>query len=363
MSGKNMENEITTADAGADQNPSGNMSDLDFVNIRLGRTQVEEEPKEEVEEVEQPEVEEVAEQSEEIAEEVVTEEAEVGETDDVLSKLDLDNMTDDELKELSEKLGSRAVARFGEMTARRKAAEEKAALLEARLAEKPDPLSQEAEVKNNPFNSLDTVEKLQEKSKEVGDIVEWAEDVLFQSDSYAADDVVTEIEGKEMTKAEVRQHLLQARKAQKTFLPAQLKKVQVVESAKQAETAFTSQAEKELPWMIGDDNDLRRNYESAINDDRFKKLKSVVLREVPEVSGQINYLIAHATNSIYGRKPVAEKKSSLKLNPPTSGVPSVAKSEKSESKKAKTIKELSNKFNSSHSTSDFIKLRTLSHLK
>jgi hypothetical protein len=45
-------------------------------------------------------------------------------------------MSEDDLRELADKLGSRAVARFGELTARRKAAEEKLAQMEASLKQK-----------------------------------------------------------------------------------------------------------------------------------------------------------------------------------------------------------------------------------
>jgi hypothetical protein len=44
-------------------------------------------------------------------------------SEDVLSQIELDDLSEDDLRELSEKLGSRAVARFGELTAKRKAAE------------------------------------------------------------------------------------------------------------------------------------------------------------------------------------------------------------------------------------------------
>jgi hypothetical protein len=117
MSGQIMNNEITTANAGAVQNPSGNMSDADFMKFRLGQPQEEEQPKEEVEEVAETQEPEVEVESEEIAEEAVTEEPEVESSDDVLSQLDLDSMSEAELKELSQKFGSRAVARFGELTA------------------------------------------------------------------------------------------------------------------------------------------------------------------------------------------------------------------------------------------------------
>lgn len=358
-----MNNEITTANAGAVQNPSGNMSDADFMQFRLGQPQEEEQPKEEVEEVAETQEPEVEVESEEVAEEAVTEEPEVESSDDVLSQLDLDSMSEAELKELSQKFGSRAVARFGELTAKRKAAEERVALLEAQLKDKSNPLDSAEKVENNPFESLDTVEKLQEKAKEINDIVEWADDILFQSDGYGADDVVTEIDGKEMTKAEVRKHLIQAKKAKSKFLPDQLGKVQAVEVAKQAEESFAAQAKEQLPWLSGNNNDVRTQYEGMVSDDRYKETKDQIRKINPAVAAQLDFLMAHAANSLYGKKPVAEKKGSIKLDPPTSGVPSVAKSEKSESKRAKAIKELSNSFSSSGSISDFVKLRTLSHSK
>jgi hypothetical protein len=54
---------------------------------------------------------------------------------DVLSKeVDLDSMSEQELRELADKLGSRAVARFGELTAKRKHAEEQLTALRQELA-------------------------------------------------------------------------------------------------------------------------------------------------------------------------------------------------------------------------------------
>ena len=359
-----MNKEITTADAGAVQNPSGNMSDADFMKFRLGQPQEEEQPKEEVEEVAETQEPEVEVESEEIAEESVTEEPEVESSDDVLSQLDLDSMSEAELKELSQKFGKRsAVSRIAKLTAKAKGAEERVALLEAQLKDNSNPLDSAEKVENNPFESLDTVEKLQEKAKEINDIVEWADDILFQSDGYGAGDVVTEIDGKEMTKAEVRKHLIQAKKAKSKFLPDQLGKVQAVEAAKQAEENFTTQAKEQLPWLSGNDNDVRQQYEGMVSDDRYKETKDQIKKINPAVAAQLDFLMAHAANSLYGKKPVVEKKGSIKLDPPTSGVPSVAKSEKSESKRAKAIKDLSSSFSSSGKISDFVKLRTLSHSK
>jgi hypothetical protein len=359
-----MTDEIATANAEADKVSveKTNISVTDFAQRRIGEMMPKEEPKAEAQqETEEPKAEEVETEEveqEEVQETTADETTKAEESEDVLSQLDLDDMSEEDLRELSEKLGSRAVARFGELTAKRKAAEERLAQLESRLREKPNPL-QNNKVENNPFSNLDTIEKLQDKAKEVDSIVEWAEDILFESDNYAADDVVTEIEGKELTKADVRKSLLQARKAQKTFLPDQLNTLQVREQGAQMTEAFDKRAKEELSWLEGEDNDLRKQYEATIGDERFKKLKEVLNKEAPEIAPQIDYWFAHATNSIYGRKPVVETKASPKLNPPRTGNPASAKSEKSQGRTAKALKELEARFKQTGNAKDFAELRKL----
>lgn len=220
-----MTDEIATADSGADTKPVDNIniSVTDFANRRLGqmtsqKTEEESQPvaEEPTEESTEEATEEVSE-STETNEEVSQEETEVKSTsEDVLSQIDLDNASEEELKELAEKLGSKAVARFGELTARRKSAEEKLAKLEAQM-QKQSPLETNKKVENNPFSNLTTIEELQSKSQEIENIVDWAEDLLFENADHAADDVITEVEGQEMTKAQVRKSLLQARKAKRPF--------------------------------------------------------------------------------------------------------------------------------------------------
>lgn len=359
-----MTSKITTADAEADTNSvdNTNISVADLANRRLGQMQAQAEPQEE-------EVQEVSEEIEEAAEEVAeetpeetpeeTEATTEEQSEDVLSQLDLDDMSEEELRELAEKLGSRAVARYGELTAKRKSAEERLARLEASLKEKENPLDAPKKVENNPFSNIENIEGLQEKADEVNNIVEWAEDILFESDAYSADDVVTEVDGKEMTKAEVRKALLQARKAQKTFLPDQLRVLQVQAQSEQMSQAFEAQAKEELEWLQGEDNDIRKQYEAVVGDDRFKELKKVLKKEAPDIASQLDYWFAHGVNSIYGRKPVVEKKASLKLNPPKTGNPTAAQPEKQAGRTAKALKELEVRFKQSGNPRDFAELRKL----
>lgn len=354
-----MSNEITEGVAETSTETTAlqsNMSAADFVNRRLGKlneeTQKESPPVEAIDEVteeaevESPEV--------DASEEIIAEQTEEPEgSTDVLSQLDLDDMSEEDLRELSEKLGSRAVARFGELTAKRKAAEAKLKEMEAQLRTK-NPLETQA-VADNPYESLDTVKGLQEKAKEVSEVIEWAEETLFNADGYGPEDVVTEVEGKELTKADVRKSLLNARKARDKFLPAQLQTIQRVQKSHQLKEAFDAQAEKDLNWLQGEDNDVRKNYEAIIGDPRFDSLRE---KADPEVAAQLNYLMAHAANSIYGRKPVKEATRSATLTPPKTAITAGSSSDKTVNKSVKALKDLNQRFRHSGNKSDFVTLRT-----
>ena len=355
-----MSNEITEGVAEPSTQttaPQSNMSAADFVNRRLGK--LNEATQEETPIVEATD--EVTEEAEvesteaEINEEIVAEQTEEPEgSTDVLSQLDLDEMSEDDLRELSEKLGSRAVARFGELTAKRKAAEAKLKEMEAQL-QNNNPLETQ-EVADNPYASVDTLEGLQEKAKEVTNVIEWAEETLFNADGYGPEDVVTEVEGKELTKSDVRKSLLNARKARDKFLPAQLKSVQRVAQSKQLKEAFDAQASTELNWLQGEDNDVRKSYEAMVGDPRFDSLRK---KADPEVAAQLNYLMAHAANSIYGRKLVKEAPKSATLTPPRTAGTAASTSEKTVGKSVKALKNLNQQFRQSGNKSDFITLRTL----
>jgi predicted aconitase len=172
-----------------------NISVTELAARRLGASQATQSA-EEVEETEEVEEEaEVASDELEETEEVEEESDESSETEaeseesseDVLSQIDLDEMSEDDLRDLGKRLGSKAVERFGKLTAQRKAAEEELQKLRASInAESNDPLKGTQKVKNNPYGNIDTLEGIQEKADEVNGIVEWAEDVLFNADGYGS---------------------------------------------------------------------------------------------------------------------------------------------------------------------------------
>ena len=109
-----MENEINGEVAETPKNTVENISSADFAIRRLGQTTEEAQPvQEEQTQEEVPQQVEEAETEVPVAEEVA-EQPVAEESQDVLSQYNLDEMSEDDLKDLGEKLGSRAVARFGE---------------------------------------------------------------------------------------------------------------------------------------------------------------------------------------------------------------------------------------------------------
>jgi hypothetical protein len=359
-----MTDEIKGAVAAAlKENDSGNNLTIgDFTNRRLKQLQpqpldeVQNSPTSEEEEVTETEVEATEEPKEEAVEQTQEEqETKPTSNDDVLSQYDLDEMSEQDLRELAEKLGSRAVARFGELTAKRKAAEEQLAQLQQQLKQKQDDIIPQKPIEDNPYKDFASIDDIKNKAEELDGVIEWAEELIFESDGLSADDVVTEVEGKSLTKKEVRNALLNARKGRNKYLPAQLNIIKAKESSIQMEKAYAEKAKEELPWLSGEDNDVRVRYEAMINDNRFKTLKTSV---DPDISSQLDYIIAHAANSIYGRKLVEPTKSKVKLDPPKTGTSSAPQTNRA-TKGAKALSDLSSRFKDSGTKDDFIKLRTL----
>jgi hypothetical protein len=352
-----MSEEITTPiEGGVETVPTeqSNMSASDFVNRRLGNSEVVENaeqaeaPKEEFPVVEEAsnEVNETVEKSntEELTEEQVSEEA--------LSQFNLDEMSEEDLKEISEKLGSRAVARFGALTARRKEAEERVKAMEAKMQEMQSQKAEVPVVKNNPLDKITDPKKLQDQAKTARNVVEWAEDILFEKGDYGIDETVATVKGKDLTKADVRKSLKHSQNILKKYIPAQMHKLKKVNESKVVRKQLIDKARKELPWVGDKENELHKKYVAMYNDPRLKPLLNNA-----DLGAQMPYILAHATQSIYGRKPITESGKSPKLTPPKGG-PTASRSEKTETVSAKKINNLSQQYKSNGTISDFITLRT-----
>ncbi len=358
-----MSNEVQTAIAGAEPKPVGkNISNSELIAMRFkALTGVDVVKKPPQEQSTSPEAEipakEAAPEAEAQTEHEPKAEGEAPkEESGVLSKdVDLENMSEAELKELAQKLGSKAVARFGELTAKRKSAEEQLAALKSEISKRND--SQlEAKVRDNPYADIEKADELQSKFQEVNEIIDWADDLLEKSEDLGSDDIVTTVNGKDHTKREIKDAMRKAKKARDIYLPDQKKKLLVVQERQQFRETLISRAKTELPWLNGEDNDVRKQYELMVSDERLKALE----KSSPEVASQLPYLLAHAANSLYARKSV-DAKASARLAPPSAIISQSVESNKPDVRQSRAIKDISDRFQKNGNYRDFQKLRALQH--
>lgn len=274
----------------------------------------------------------------------------------VLSK-DVDELTDEEIAELAEKGKSGLLKRVAELTAKRKLAEERLAQMQA-AAQQASQTMPEAKVENNPYADIKSVEQLSTKATEVNEVIEWAEEVLDRADGVSSDGIVATVDGKEYTKSAIKETLRRARKARDKYLPAQFKEIHEEVNRSNLEQAFKQQARKELPWMEDDKNEVRQRFEAMTGDPRLKKLRTTV----PELAPQIDYLIAHAANSMFGRRTIETEdkplpRATTPLTPPSTPSSSAAAPERTESREERSVKDIESRFQKSGKPDDFVALR------
>lgn len=275
---------------------------------------------------------------------------------EVPSQVELSELSDEEIQELAQKGKSGLLKRIAELTAKRKLAEERAAQMEAYMArqqQQQQPL--EPKVENNPYKDIATVEDLSKKVQEVNDVVEWAEDVLDRAETLGYEDIAATVDGRELTKAQIKETLRNARKARDKFLPAQRKEIEATNNRKNLRAAFEQQAVRELEWLASqEDSDVRRQFFAMLSDPRLKDVE----KAMPEVAPQLPYLLAHAANSMFARKTIPmDGKPSPKLTPPGAPSSAAALGERAPSAEERGVKETSKRLSETGSIQDFINLR------
>jgi hypothetical protein len=276
----------------------------------------------------------------------------------VLSK-PINELTEEEIDLLASKGKSGLLKRVSELTAKRKQVEERLAALEDSIKKQQPPAPERIE--NNPYESINDITTLNGKRKEVETLLETFDDVLDKADGLSASEIILESEGKQYTKAEIKELRRKAIKAKDKYLPAQHNEIVMREQGKQLEAQLSQQARKEISWVENNEDDTTKRYASMINDPRVLKAKKLV----PELAPQLDYILAHAANSMWGRRLIVDDKpsngKSPSLTPPSSPSTSTAAPTNVDARKEKSIKELESRFRESQSTNDYLALRTAKH--
>ena len=188
--------------------------------------------------------------------------------------------------------------------------------------------------------------------------MDWAEDLLYEKGDYGPEDIIATVEGRDVTKAEVRKTLRHSQNMIRKFIPAQMQTIKKQHDASQAKSAFEQKARVELPWMKNEQSDVYKKYQSMMGDKRLSDLT----KDNPEVAVQMPYLVAHAANSMYGRKAITARTTPaprIRSTPPKTASTTAAKSEKTAPRTVKKIQSVSQQFSDSGTAADFVALRTL----
>jgi hypothetical protein len=272
-----------------------------------------------------------------------------------LDDLNIDELTDDDIRELAEKGKSGLLKRIAELTAKRKAAEEQLAAIKAEQGKKQeDPLKSKVQELPAEFKKLQSIEEIQAKASEVEKTIEEAEDLLWANEHMAADDVILNVEGKEYTKAQVRAVLRLNQKIRSQFLPARLSEVQESQARKTLRSQYLEQAKKELDWLGEEQNDIKMQFETLRESPVLKK----AVQATPELEPYMEYMVAHAANSMFSRKPIAlDSKPQVSPKPNTPPSTGAARAEQPESRLHKSLKDSESRFKTSGKEEDFIAMR------
>jgi hypothetical protein len=272
-----------------------------------------------------------------------------------LGDVNIDELTDEDIRELAEKGKSGLLKRIAELTAKRKQAEEQLAAIKAEQAKQPvDPLKAKESDIPAEFKKLGTIEELQAKASEVEQTIEEAEELLWNNEHMGVDDFILTVNGKEYTKAQVRAALRTNQKIRSKVLPARLAEIQESQSRKTLRNQYVEQAKKELEWMTGQDNDTKVQFEALKESPVLKK----AVASTPELEPYLEYMVAHAANSMFNRKPIAiDSKPKPALQPTNSPTSGAARAEQPESRLHKSLKDAASKFKTSGREDDFVALR------
>jgi hypothetical protein len=341
----NVQSEATE---GANQ-PSSNISFDDYINRRSQEVsepeaeaaEPEDESWEETEESLEPEA--VSDEPEESDEEVTEDEEEEEQEIDLLS------LKPEELQALAKKSRSRLLHRVGELTAQKKALEEK---LSSQAESKPLPVVPQEE---NPFRDIESVEGLQAKFAELEKVAEETDNILEEHEDYGAEDIIV-VGDREFTKKEIRKANRNAREAMAKYLPAQHAELARREQRVQMEAHYTALIPQEVPEIANEDSELSKQYKALLSDPLVEQVNKLV----PDLGPQLPYILAHAVRSIHRsqKSKVAVKAAGVVSKAKVPGTPFGAGAAKSGPKTAKkSADQAYQRFQSSTSVDDWVAAR------
>jgi hypothetical protein len=329
--------------AEATESVDDNLTFEELVAQRIARHSTEAESEAEAEEEDtQDEEAEVDESAEEESEESESEE-EAEETEEE-SDIDLLSLTTEQIQSLAKKGKSRLLQRIGELTAQKKA-------LEEQIKSKPE--IKVVPQDENPFREITSFDGLKAKYQELERTLESTDDILEEHIDYRPEDIIV-VGDKEFTKQQIRKANRNAREALTKYIPAQQAHIAQLAQMEQMKSQYIAAAEEEVPDIKDENSNVGKQFKALVSDPLIEKLR----KQVPEIGYQIEYILAHAANSIHGKakaKSAPAVGNKLKVKP--SSNPFGAGAAKSSVNPKAKVADAFNRFEKSGSPEDWVAAR------
>jgi hypothetical protein len=262
------------------------VSNLSFEELVAQRTarqnpepESEEQPEEEVTEAEEEEI---------LTEEEETETEEEPEEEEEESEIDLLSLTTEQIQSLAKKGKSRLLQRIGELTAQKKALEEKIQS-QPRVKELPQdqiPLK---------IREIQSLEELDAEYEKIEATLEVTDELLRRHKNYDDEDIIL-VGEREFTKQQIDDANSNSRKTLNKYIPAQRVNIQRMAQMEQLKNQYVAAAQEEVPDIKDESTTVGKQFKDLMSDPLIEKLR----KQVPEIGYQIEYILAHAANSIHG---------------------------------------------------------------
>jgi hypothetical protein len=324
-----------------------NLSFEELVAQRVARqTSPEEEPEEESEESTEVDEEPASLEDEESPESEEETEEESQEESEEESEIDLLSLTTEQIQSLAKKGKSRLLQRIGELTAQKKALEEK-------IQSQPQSQAKVVPQDENPFREIASFEALKGKYDELERTLETTDEILEEHEDYGPDDIIV-VGDKEFSKKQIRKANRNAREALTKYIPAQQQHLIKIAQYEEMSKQYSEAAKSEVPEIQDEESEIGKSYKALVSDPLIDRIKA----QVPEIGFQIEYILAHASRSIYGNKKIKTQPAmgnKLKVNP--SSTPYGAGAAKSSSPAKAKVGDAYNRFEKSGSPEEWIAAR------
>jgi len=254
-----------------------NLSFEELVAQRVARqTSPEEEPEEESEESTEADEEPASLEDEESPESEEETEEESEEEAEEESEIDLLSLTTEQIQSLAKKGKSRLLQRIGELTAQKKALEEK-------IQSQPQPQAKVVPQDENPFREVASFEALKGKYDELERTLETTDEILEEHEDYGPDDIIV-VGDKEFSKKQIRKANRNAREALTKYIPAQQQHLIKVAQYEEMSKQYSEAAKSEVPEIQDEESEIGKSYKALVSDPLIDRIKA----QVPKSDSKLN---------------------------------------------------------------------------